>query len=133
VKILDDNPQFNIVFTNAIANKDIFKSCMATALIRKTVFDKIGYYDSVRIAADNEYKFRYIKIFGNKQIAHIDQNLYHIRIRNNSLSRCPKTGMSSIPRNIYRQNYINWHKNNKNLYIEFPLKHRTFPAPKLIL
>lgn len=133
VDILDNNPNINIIFTYCKSNFDIIKRCMATALIKREIFDKIGYYDSVRIAADNEFKLRYLKIYGNKHITCINKILYFIRVRHNSLSRSSKTGMESIPRKTYKANYMIWHRKNKDLYIAFPLKERKFPAPKLIL
>jgi len=133
VKILDNNSNINVVFSYAKANSSIFKRCMATALIRREVFDKVGYYDSVRIAADNEFKLRYLRVFGNQYLSCINKVLYIIRVRPNSLSRNIKTGMDSIPRKTYKRNYMMWHHRNKDLYIEFPLETRKFPAPKVIL
>ncbi len=133
VNILDNNPNVNIVFTYCKANFDVFKRCMATTLIRREVFDKIGYYDSVRIAADNEFKLRYLKVYGNKHVSCVNKVLYFIRVRFNSLSRSNKTGMASIPRRTYKANYMMWHRKNRDLYIDFPLKERKFPAPNSIL
>ena len=115
VDILDHHPNVNLVFCRCKSYGRTIYRCMATALIKKEVFNKMGYYDSVRIAADSEFRER-----------------YYIKERSNSLSRNPETGMNSIVRTIYKKNYKNWHKDNKSLYIEFPLKVRKFTAPSKI-
>ncbi len=132
VEILDQHPNVNIVFCRCKSYNKIIYRCMATALIKKEVFHKIGYYDSVRIAADSEFRDRYFKVYGRNHIHRLSAIMYYIRERPNSLSRHPETGMNSIVRSIYKKNYRKWHINNKSLYIEFPLKVRKFTAPKKI-
>ena len=59
--------------------------------------------------------------------------MYLALCRPNSLTTTGKSNQGSILRKIYKNNYVNWHKINKNLYVEFPLKTRTFPIPIDIL
>jgi hypothetical protein len=105
---------------------------MGTAMMRREIIDKIGYYDSVRIAADAEYRGRYFKIYGKNKVFKINMILYNIRDTPNSLSRNPKTGMNSPQRIAYKTSYKKWHSRNKDLYIDFPLKKRKFSAPREI-
>ncbi len=132
VDILDHHPNVNLVFCRCKSYGRTIYRCMATALIKKEVFNKMGYYDSVRIAADSEFRERYFKVYGRSHVHRLSSSLYYIKERSNSLSRNPETGMNSIVRTIYKKNYKNWHKDNKSLYIEFPLKVRKFTAPSKI-
>lgn len=134
VEIFEKHPNVNMIFCRCkSAGKIIYRS-MGTAMMRREIFDKIGYYDSVRIAADSEFKERYFKFYGKNKVHRIKSVMYFIRDRPDSLSRNPKTGMNSALRLRYKNNYKRWHKKakNKDLYIDFPLKKRKFPAPKEI-
>lgn len=133
VKHLDNNPRCEMIFCQCKSDGHIVSRSMGTVMMRRDVIDKIGYYDSVRVAADSEYKDRYYKINGTKNIYVIRKILYHITNRPNSLSRNTQTGMKSMVRNTYKRSYKDWHKNNNDLFIEFPLKKRKFHTPKEII
>jgi glycosyltransferase involved in cell wall biosynthesis len=99
---------------------------------KKEVFDKIGFYDSVRVGADSEMFDRFMKIYKNKNYKHISKVLYF----------CPerrKEGLTSkIPENsIIRKEYVKYYKEHheklKDLKIEFPLLNRNFNAPEEII
>lgn len=124
VKILDDDPNINMVFCRCKGNISgvITYKSLGSAMFRKEIIDTIGYFDSVRIAADQEFKERYFIKYGKTKFIKMSEILYNIIERNNSLSRNPLTGLGSLHRTIYKKNYKIWHKNNENLYIEYPLK-----------
>jgi hypothetical protein len=104
-----------------------------TGMIRKSVLDKIGYYDSVRFGADTEFKYRLIKIFGNNKIYTSHKVMYYALNRPNSLTTTKRTGSGSVPRREYVKSFKNWHKSAKKLYMPFPLKNRPFPVNNIML
>ena len=136
IKYLDLHPNKMLVFCNCYSSK-ILTQCLGTAMMRREIFDKIGYYDSVRIAADTEFKHRIYIIIGKNLCGNIPEILYHITPVPYSLSRNLRTGMATTPRIIYHNNYKLWHNQNKNnhkkLIIHFPLINRPFTVPKSIL
>jgi len=102
---------------------------------RKTLIEKIGYYDSVRFAADVEFKHRIYSAVPKEKICKINTILYLIKKRRTSLSLRNDTGTSKIALGV-RQNYIRtsskWHKDSSNLYISFPLPKRPFPIHEMM-
>ena len=115
---------------NNVMVKDVGES---TIMFKRKIIEKIGYYDSVRFGADSEYRDRIKAVYGSKRISVINKVMYLALCRPNSLTTTGKSNQGSILRKIYKNNYVNWHKINKNLYVEFPLKKRTFPIPIEIL
>jgi hypothetical protein len=121
----------------------VFKhEAIATMMIRtKICKDKVGYWDSVRFAADTEYQHRIYKIFGRNKLPLMKfpstLSLYHEA----SLTNDAVTGINTVnsglspTRIAYRQSWQNWHSSTdkKNLYIEFPQKSRSFAAPENML
>lgn len=99
-----------------------------SSMIRKSVFDELGFYDSVRVAADDEFNARMMKYYGNGSRGIIEELLYFNRSRNDSLTATVEIG--STPRTTYVENYKNWHKevkeNINQLFIEYPQKNRPF-------
>lgn len=102
---------------------------------RKKIIDEIGYYDSVRFAADSEFFSRIETKYGKNSIMKINKILYFAKKRDNSLTRSQITGQKGegrINRNEYVSGYNKWHK-SKNLYMPFPLIKRPFPIPNIML
>ena len=50
-----------------------------TIVYDKSIIDEIGYYDSVRFAADTEFHMRIKKKYGDKNIIKIEQTLYYAK------------------------------------------------------
>ncbi len=75
-------------------------------MYKKSIVQKIGYYDSVRFAADTEFKDRLNKVC---QLGNINQVLYYAKNRPNSLITSKITGYGPI-RNRYARDYIKWHQ-----------------------
>ena len=129
-QFLDNNKNYIGMFTKCKIGGSIMPKCMATLMMRREMVDKIGYYDSVRFAADLEYKRRMFLYFGENKFKFSNDIMYFIKVRPISLSKNRKTGMRTVPREFYNKNFITWHKQNANnkekLYMPFPLKERPF-------
>ena len=114
----------------------IYKVNYCTQMFKKNIINKIGYYDSVRFAADSEYMSRVIAVYGANKIKTIDKVLYIARVRNNSLTQNIETKLGCKERIEYRKNFEKWHQSyskNRDLYIEYPLLLRPFYAPNKII
>lgn len=106
---------------------------LISLLFRKELLDKIGYFDSVRYGADDEFVER-IKKFLPKSLHHVPKPLYIASIRNESISNKEtvelnkKKNYLSENRKIYSENFTKYHqkllKENKNCYVPFPLLKR---------
>ncbi len=104
-----------------------------SSMIRKSVFDDLGFYDTVRVAADDEFNARMMQFYGSGARGVIEELLYFNRSREDSLTSTIEIGSS--PRTTYVENYKKWHSsisNKSNLYIDFPLKSRPFPVEEKI-
>jgi glycosyltransferase involved in cell wall biosynthesis len=130
---LDTNQNIVACQSFYIREKSTKRVAEITLMYRKSIIEIIGYYDSVRIAADTEFVERIKKIFGPKNIFIIYKILYYAKKRINSLTTTPLTNINSNARKNYRTNYKKWHTSNKNLYMDFPLTNRKFPADEIIL
>jgi glycosyltransferase involved in cell wall biosynthesis len=94
---------------------------------RKTVFNKIGYYDSVKMGADSEFYERFLKVYGKSAVHHITEVLQKgVRRENGLTSIIPER---STLRNKYLSNFFNWHKTTRDPYLPFPLESRPFQVP----
>jgi glycosyltransferase involved in cell wall biosynthesis len=60
--------------TGQLSEPIVGKKC-TMALYRKTVFNKIGYYDDTRFGGDTEYWERFLKYFSKKNMYHVDSCL----------------------------------------------------------
>lgn len=106
-----------------------------TLVYRKQIIDEIGYYDSVRFAADSEFHERIIKKYGNDKIKLINKILYYAKQRENSLTTSNVTGILGTgqkPRQEYVNNYRKWHR-KLNLYMGYPQNDRPFPVSSIML
>lgn len=105
-----------------------------TAMFRKELIEILGYYDSVRVAADNEFSERIRAWFGNRAIGKVDRLTYLALTNSGSLTGQFKIG--SEERAQYVKNFTDWHKRCCSLsvkpFIPFPLKERLFPVPPSI-
>lgn len=107
----------------------------SSLLIRREVFDAIGYWDSVRTSGDSEYRERVKRRFGT----HAEQQLSEIlsigQFASTTLTGSPETEVSwlkfSSPRVQYREAYKAWHKSVpvEELYMHFPIDRRPFALP----
>ena len=110
--------------------------CCISQCFSKKLIEEIGYFDSVRFAADSEFYRRCRKIFGNSSVLRIKQLLYLVDRTSTSLTGNSATGFHSTPRKFYVKQFTGWHRNStrKELsesFREFPLKRRPFKVHHL--
>jgi hypothetical protein len=111
------------------------KDNYSSLLIRRKIFDAIGYWDSVRTSADSEFRDRIKSRFGKSAETRIRPILAIGQFASRTLTGHPVTGMSwlycSKPRVQYAHSYKRWHKTAppSALYMPFPLDIRPFEVP----
>jgi glycosyltransferase involved in cell wall biosynthesis len=101
-----------------------------TAMIRKWVFDKIGLYDTVRVAGDDEFDNRVGKEYGGHSRGAIKEVLYYNLSRPGCLTKVVPLG--GLVRKAYVREYTKWHRSNKNIVMPFPQERRPFPVDNSI-
>lgn len=115
---------------------------VATLMFRtERVRSQVGFWDSVRFAADTEFKFRLKRAFGDKSVPLRSRPTVISLFHEASLTNHPVTGIGvggvsglSPTRIEYRQSWEAWHKTNfRDLYLSYPLEKRAFPAPDEML
>jgi len=124
---------------------------MALMFRRAAVMDRIGFFDSVRTSADEEFRDRLLLAFGQRASVHVDETLYHARSRSGSLTTtggnslkldvpdlAPASAFLSPVRLQYLESFRAWHVRlaagqDGDPYMPFPLTRRRFPAPASLL
>jgi glycosyltransferase involved in cell wall biosynthesis len=127
------------------------KAIMAPLLDKQQLLRHVGYFDSVRTSADDEFTRRIGIAFGQGRICHIDMPLYRATVRKGSLTNDARTNADisigdgdesdhsflSAPRREYVRQYSAWHEQLKwgtePPRIDFPQLRRRFPAPARLL
>ncbi len=119
---------------------------------REQVIRDVGYYDSVRIAADSEYLARLHLFYGNQSILNLRHNLYTGLVRTNALTRENGGGYHYSKlgggeqrqlkghRAAYHAGFEAWHAGFSlktsdvypKVYVDFPLNTRPFSIPEAI-
>lgn len=108
-----------------------------TLFYRKSVIDNIGYYDSVRFAADSEFRERLYHAYGRDKIMKIAKITYLAKVRHGSITRTKETRDRNV-RGQYVRYYRRWHRKclrrkKRGLYIPYPLTKRLFAADPIML
>jgi glycosyltransferase involved in cell wall biosynthesis len=105
---------------------------------RDRVLQEVGFYDSVRFAADDELYHRIIKRFSPAAISHIRRPLYKAKVVATSLTFMDRSSLEpsndaeghlSPTRKEYVTQYRRWHESTQDLRMPFPLRRRPFPIP----
>ncbi|EGV15957.1 glycosyltransferase [Thiocapsa marina] len=104
---------------------------------REVVLERLGRYDTVRKAADNELVHRCTAAFG-QPISRLEFPLALIRRNDKSLSRGDfKPGWRASSRSMYRRAYLYWHNlirlGETSPRLDGDLSSRPFPAPRSYL
>ncbi len=136
IDLFNSEPSLVCVRTYYKRLNKIYKVNYCTPMFKKTIVDTIGYYDSVRFAADSEYMSRVITVFSKNKIKTIDTVLYIARIRDDSLTQFHETKLGCKDRIDYRQKFEKWHKTyskKTSLYIAYPLILRPFNISNTII
>lgn len=113
-------------------------------MMRKGVFDVLGYFDSVRTSADDEMLRRIKRFMGVDAHRTVHEVLYHAVVRDASLTQDPgNRGLStgpgglSEPRKAYSEGVDTWHasveKRGRTPYVPFPIVRRPFSVDERLL
>lgn len=97
------------------------RRALISLMIKREVIDDIGWFDSVRTSADDEFFERIRTVYGRDAVAHVDHALYFALSREDSLSTSPDLTVDlagsgdggpsplSAVRQAYVQSYRDWH------------------------
>jgi hypothetical protein len=104
---------------------------------RKTVVDRIGYYDRVSVGADMEFAERATKAFGSHAVTSINEPLMLAHAGTGNLTAGP-LGISQIwgssePRRNYTSAWQTWHRSAEDFFVPHPQTTRPFTAPEQLL
>lgn len=113
------------------------KASISCMFERELLMTELGYWDSVRFGADSEMIARVKSLLGDrfsefKTIGMICLDL-ETSLTNHSEHGVDKVSGISPIRKQYRDNWMGWHKDHldeKNAYLDFPLKNRRYEADK---
>lgn len=122
------------LYRRGTPGKYIFPNMSSIMFRKKEIIDKIGYWDSVRFAADGEFKRRLIKTFGQK--AYVDLKSGPLSLPRQSVSSL--TGSSAFGydgffmgvRKEYVESLEHHHSTANSLYYHYPQVTRPFPVPE---
>lgn len=127
------SPAGEFVFKNWTSS--YLHEAVATLMVcREKVLEGIGYWDSVRYAADTEFHHRLMKRFGADAVLKMHRPLCLALYHPASLTQDASTGISettgiSGTRLAYRNAWKRWHQMNTHVRIDFPTRQRPFQAP----
>src|SRR5690625_740161 len=118
----------------------IFSNMSSLMFRRKPIIEKIGYWDSVRFAADGEFKRRLIKVFGANKVIDLETGpLSFPRQSKTSLTASSAFGYDGFfmgARQEYVASFTHYHATNKNMKYPSDPKEQTkrlFPVPDPML
>lgn len=122
------------VYRRGTPGKYIFPNMSSIMFRKEEVLEEIGYWDSVRFAADGEFKRRLIKAFGQK--SYVDLKSGPLSLPRQSVSSL--TGSSAFGydgffmgvRKEYVESLEHHHDRAKSLYYPYPQVIRPFPVPE---
>lgn len=109
---------------------------------RAQLLHEVGFYDSVRFAADDEFYHRVIRRFGRSRVSHIRQPLYKAKVIASGLTFTNRSSLDahddpdghlSPVRRRYVESYRQWHETASDLRIPFPMRTRPFNVPSEML
>lgn len=122
------------LYRRGTPGKYIFPNMSSIMFRRKPVMEKIGFWDSVRFAADGEFKRRLIKVFGKAAYADLETGPLSLpRQAVASLTSSSAFGYSGFFMGV-RKEYVEsleyFHKQADSLYYPYPQETRPFPVPE---
>lgn len=134
------DPQGNTIAINGIVERVAYISQM----IKREVIDEIGYFDSVRTSADDEFLRRIRRTYGRDAHFNVKKVLYTALLREGSLTSDPDNAINFVQERNASQSFLSpqrkhyaamcerWHEHlaEQNLlpFMPFPVVRRPFPA-----
>jgi Flp pilus assembly protein TadD len=122
------------------AGGQVSHGCCISLVFRRAAIEKLGFFDSVRIAADLEYIERMTLSYGPLSVARLRMPLLFGRARSGSLTASEEFGITRTgftePRQLYHFNSRQYHdriSSGESSFMPFPLIERRFNAPEIIL
>ncbi|PSJ65360.1 hypothetical protein C7I84_03180 [Mesorhizobium ephedrae] len=122
------------------AGGQISHLCCISLVFRREAMEKVGFFDSVRIAADLEFIQRLGLAYGTQAIPRLRWPLLLGRARSDSLTASEEFGLTrfgfSEPRQRYHEKSKLFHseiQRGDRPYMPFPLAARKFEADQIIL
>lgn len=111
----------------------IFSNMSSFMFRREVVMKKLGYWDTVRFAADGEFVRRFIRQFGADKIKHLQTGpLSFPRQSESSLTSSSAFGYSGFfmgVRKEYVESFTLYHEQAETLYYPREQQNRLFPVP----
>jgi glycosyltransferase involved in cell wall biosynthesis len=134
VRVSDDLTPLN---PNPLLNPKFLIMNSSSLLIRKEVFEKLGGWDSVRVAGDTEFIYRIMKAFGEDSIVHVEPEvpLSLSLSTEGSLTNASITSIKTVRfglRRTYEDAFRWWHEQINSvdeLYLDPKRENRPFPCP----
>jgi len=122
------------LYRRGTPGKYIFSNMSSLMFRRAPVMNRIGYWDSVRFAADGEFKRRLIKTFGEDAI--VDLKTGPLSLPRQTVASL--TGSSSFGyngffmgvRKEYVESFTYFYEKANDLYHPYPMKERSYPVPE---
>ncbi|GGA64701.1 glycosyltransferase family 2 protein [Ornithinibacillus halotolerans] len=122
------------LYRRGTPGKYIFPNMSSLMFRREPVLEKIGNWDSVRFAADGEFKRRLIKVFGKNK--YVDLHSGPLSLPRQSVNSL--TGSSAFGYNGFfmgvRKEYVEslsfYHQSGNTLYYPYPMEKRPYPVPE---
>lgn len=112
----------------------IFPNMSSLMFRRKQVIKELGSWDSVRFAADGEFKRRLLKAFGKEKFVDLQTGPLSLpRQSVHSLTGSPAFGYNGFfmgARREYVESLEYHHEHAETLHYPFPLEERPFPVPE---
>jgi FkbM family methyltransferase len=148
------NRKGRVMVTCNMVRKDVAGSLMningaaerigpISKMIKRRVIDEVGYFDTIRTSADDEFMQRIKLVYGKQAHFNVPKVLYTALVREQSLTTDPENAINlsasregkaclSPQRAHYSELYAGWHKElvSKGLvpYMPFPVVNRPFPV-----
>lgn len=121
----------------SLLNSKFLTMNSSSLLIRRSVSDQLGGWDSVRVAGDSEFIWRIEKVFGTESIIRVEPKVpFSLSLSTeSSLTGASTTHVKTIMfglRRTYREAYEWWHdqaSSAEDLYLDPQKINRTFPCP----
>ncbi|WP_449355095.1 glycosyltransferase [Virgibacillus natechei] len=112
----------------------IFSNMSSLMFRRIPVIEELGYWDSVRFAADSEFKRRMVAVFGKKSVVDLKTGpLSFPKQAAGSLTGSSAFGYNGFlmgVRKEYAEVHRHYHQKADTLYYAYPQEEAPFPAPE---